>query len=642
MDMLGRSTQCCRVLQCFQCAGDTEYYCNTCKHDLCLQCKKEHDTNSHTKFHKVVLYRTQYYKKGFSSCCRVRQCFQCQGDTEFYCNTCKHDLCLQCKEEHAINLNTIDHDLVIYQERYENIPKQETCVRHPDRMYEMYCSSCELPVCVQCEEHRKHRVLDIRQSYNTNRQQHREIIHNIRSYNIYKMCFLLNGIKFARKNCSVEISNSQVEMSMKAQRLKNLIDAVICGVKIKQKSLMIHRLNQQHNIMKRHLASIENCDHRFEGLAKTPVKFLSFLKKTRAHAIKIKGTPNLTQHSLLSVAEEINLEDVIRLLSETQIIESARKIPKNEDLLYLLSSSMLRRSVTVKGVERVTHISHVTSDKVWVSNMDNIMLINTEGDVLYHLTSFNVSELLCVHTVKLTGELIFIDWYGNINTLSKDNKIQSTLIEKTEIWEARCVFCSPSNGDLLVVMYRDDPIEMANVTRYNDRGQLTQTVQNNNRGQRLYRRPMFITENRNRDVIVSDDDRVVVTEPGGRHRFSYTGPPVGFVGLAPLGICTDVMSHILVCDDNTSSVHMIDKDGHFLSLILTQEQGIARPVSLSYDDKTHLLWVGSGEITEYVYTDTLGERGFNLTARAVVKAFAVGSGSKELILLLHIQIPLQA
>ncbi|XP_062592783.1 uncharacterized protein LOC134254257 [Saccostrea cucullata] len=524
---------------------------------------------------------------GISTQCKVRECFKCAGDTEFFCKTSKHDLCLHCKERHVIDLNTIYHDVVIYREKYEYVPKQETCVRHPDEMYRMYCQTCELPVCFQCKEHRKHRLLDIRASYETNRQQHREIIRNIRSYILYERCFLLTRIKSNIKNCPVEISESQVEMSMKAQRLKNLIDTVICDIKIKQKSFMMHRLNQQKKIMKGHIARIEKYSHRFEQLAKKSVKFLSFLKKT--HVQKIKGTSNLTQQTLFSVTKVINFDDVItckRLLSKVQIIETARKILSNEDMMYLLSSPMLLRSVTVKDVRCVRHISHVTSDKVWVSDKDNIVLINTEGDTLYSLKGLNVSGLKCVHTVNVTGELIYIDCYGNINTLSKDNKTQFTLIEKTEIWESRCIFCSPSNGYLLV-MYRDDPIEMAKVKRYYAKKRLIQTVQN-----RLYRRPVCITENRNGDVVVSDIDRVVVTDRRGRHRFSYTGPPSGS-GLAPQGICTDVMSHILVCDDNTNSVQMIDKDGHFLSLILTPQQGINRPVSLFYEDKTNLLWVGS-------------------------------------------------
>uniref|UniRef100_A0A8W8LNG2 Tripartite motif-containing protein 3 n=1 Tax=Magallana gigas TaxID=29159 RepID=A0A8W8LNG2_MAGGI len=124
----------------------------------------------------------------------------------------------------------------------------------------------------------------------------------------------------------------------------------------------------------------------------------------------------------------------------------------------------------------------------------------------------------------------------------------------------------------------------------------------------LYRRPSYITENNNGDVVVSDSifpsGAVVVTERGGRHRFSYTGHPSGS-GLWPWGICTDALSHILVCDDRT--VQMLNKDGQFLSHLLTKSQEMGRPWSLSYDVNTHRLWVGSynnNKVCVYSYIDT--------------------------------------
>ncbi|XP_062591448.1 protein wech-like [Saccostrea cucullata] len=135
---------------------------------------------------------------------------------------------------------------------------------------------------------------------------------------------------------------------------------------------------------------------------------------------------------------------------------------------------------------------------------------------------------------------------------------------------------------------------MGKVTQYNVTRQQIQTIQSNNKGQGLYKTPMYITENRNGDVIVSDFWRyaVVVTDCEGRYRFSYRGD-TSESRLNPRGICTDALSHILVCDEDTHSVHMIDKDGYFLLRILTQKQGIYKPAGLCYDEKAHLLLVGS-------------------------------------------------
>ncbi|XP_062584964.1 uncharacterized protein LOC134246599 [Saccostrea cucullata] len=124
-------------------------------------------------------------------------------------------------------------------------------------------------------------------------------------------------------------------------------------------------------------------------------------------------------------------------------------------------------------------------------------------------------------------------------------------------------------------------------------GRHIQTILQDNTGQRLYRYPGYITENRNGDVIVSDRwCGVVVTDSRGRYRFSYTGPPSGS-RLVPHGICTDALSHILLCDSKTYTVHIIDKDGNYLTELDTEQHGIDEPWSLSYDDITRSVWVGS-------------------------------------------------
>lgn len=104
------------------------------------------------------------------------------------------------------------------------------------------------------------------------------------------------------------------------------------------------------------------------------------------------------------------------------------------------------------------------------------------------------------------------------------------------------------------------------ITRYNQSGQQTQTIQHDNTGLELYKIPNHIKDKNNWDVVVSDNGAgaVVVTERVGKHRFSYTRHPSGSK-LEPRGISTDPLSHILVCEDRTQTVQMIDKDGQFLS-----------------------------------------------------------------------------
>jgi hypothetical protein len=120
-----------------------------------------------------------------------------------------------------------------------------------------------------------------------------------------------------------------------------------------------------------------------------------------------------------------------------------------------------------------------------------------------------------IHTVNSRGELIYIDSKRNINKLSTDNTTVTTMLEYTSPWRPHSVYCSPTTGQLMVAMYNPDT-HTAKVTLYSNLLHPALTIQHDNTGHSLYRAPLYITENRNSDIIVSDLLRgVVVTEHGG-------------------------------------------------------------------------------------------------------------------------------
>nr|XP_034321828.1 uncharacterized protein LOC105317460 [Crassostrea gigas] len=525
----------------------------------------------------------------------VSQCSKCPGDTAYYCVSCPCDLCPQSKENHVKDLKTIDHDVVSHRDKINYIPTQEICVRHPSHVYTKYCEPCQVPACNNCQTHRKHTQIDVKTAYKTKRQQHRGTIHTIRSEALFYRPVLLTGIKADIKTCHTEISPLQSEMLRKAQKLKDLIDCVVydllnnvfCDFDFK------HRCKKQKIKMIRHIVRLRRYELRYvqPEFTFSALQFLSFTKKALPQI-------HLTLHtSQLSMTESLNKEDVMESLSAIQITERGNRCVGNQCLLKLTSGAEFHQSLTVTGVKECFHISFVTSDRVWVSDWDKLILIDTTGVPLHCVEdSCNGNGF---HTVNSESELIYIDRKRNINKMSKDVKTTTTFIERRDSrWTPRCVYWSPSTGDLLVGMMNYDTKTVkvtGKVTRYNQSGQLTQTIQDDNAGRGLYSTPIYITENNNGDVVVSDIalGAVVVTERGGRHRFSYTGPPSGS-GLRPCGICIDTLSHILVVDHKTKTVQMLNKDGQFLSHLLTISQEMDEPRGLSYDVNTHRLWVGSG------------------------------------------------
>ncbi|XP_065937221.1 uncharacterized protein [Magallana gigas] len=553
-----------------------------------------------------------------SSPYRVNQCSECSGDTAYYCVSCPCDLCPHCKENHVKDLKTIDHDVVSYRDKSNNIPTQEICVRHPSHAYTKYCEHCQVPACNNCQKHRKHMQIDVETAYKTKRQQHRGTIHTIRSEALFYRPVLMTGIKTDVKTCHTELSLHQTEMFTKAQKLKDLIDIVTYDLlnNVFSHFYFKNRCKKQKIKMNRHICSLRRYEHRYVQPAFTfsALQFLSFIKTTLP---QIHLTLQISQ---LSMTESLNRVDVMESLSAIQITERGNRRVGNQCLLKLTSGAEFHQSLTVTDVRCCLHISCMTSDRVWVSDWNNLILTDKTGVPLHHVEDSWSRDIFTgngLHTVNSESELIYIDRKDNINKLSNDMKTTTTFIERIDsTWEPRCVYWSPSTGDLLVGMIREEQsddsddlynvvfttTETGKVTRYNQRGQLTQTIQDDNTGRGLYGQPHYITENNNGDIVVSDSlsGAVVVTERGGRHRFSYTGHP-SESGLEPLGICTDALSHILVCDWTTDTVQMINKNGQFLSHLLTNSQEMGQPCGLSYDVNTHRLWVVSWDNKVCVY-----------------------------------------
>lgn len=286
---------------------------------------------------------------------------------------------------------------------------------------------------------------------------------------------------------------------------------------------------------------------------------------------------------------------------------------EKDGLLKMSLSPTFLQSFKVKRVHMCKHMSFLAPDNIWVSDDKNrILLTNIKGGTL-HLVKRNRSH--GIHTVSSDRDLIYIDNDNNIKTLSEDLKLLTTTFLEAENsqWKLLCVHCCQSTGDLLVGMTINKKIQTtidlqitdldedenqcifssSKVTRYNKTGEETQTIQFNNDRLQLYRLPLYITENKNGDVVVSDNkDAVVVTDRGGKHRFTFTRHPSGST-ISPRGVCTDSLSHILVVDVATQTIIMINNDGHFLSYLLTISQNMHHIGCLCYDFHTSRLWVGS-------------------------------------------------
>nr|XP_022303175.1 uncharacterized protein LOC111110814 [Crassostrea virginica]XP_022303252.1 uncharacterized protein LOC111110814 [Crassostrea virginica]XP_022303323.1 uncharacterized protein LOC111110814 [Crassostrea virginica] len=519
----------------------------------------------------------------------VKHCSLCPGDTEYYCYKCQQDLCIQCKKLHVIDLSSKHHIVTSYAEKVKYPPKQvkSSQSQDPKQVSSVRSQDPEHEPCViPFTEHAPRKFqppvwLSPLERSEIHRRQYSDRIYRLRGETIYYRSVLLEGLKYDRETGHKAVTiRGQSKAEMRGQGLKDLIDEVLAGD-------LEDRCIIQKTRMTRHMTKLLRYYHRYEQLSKTvetrPIKFLRIMTK---------------KHSPRKDDMKTIITMLVHLMKEIRLVPSG--IPRRaglEDLLTLLSSPVLQKSLSVTGVDHCPHISCVTPDWVWVSDYNKLILTDTATGKQLHSVEDSSHSWTGKHTVNCEGELIYIDNECNIIKLCNDMKTTTTLIKHTDTtWRPLCVYCSPSSGDLLVGMSRRDT-HTGKVMRYDNTGKYKHSIpHDDNTPHDLYMSPYYITENNNGDVLVSDTNRkgVVVTSGEGVHRFSYTGPPPSGSRLWPHGICTDVMSHILVSDWYTHTVQMLDRDGQFLSYVLTrQTPGMDyKPNSLSYDVTTHAVWVG--------------------------------------------------
>ncbi|XP_052679186.1 E3 ubiquitin-protein ligase TRIM71-like [Crassostrea angulata] len=552
----------------------------------------------------------------------------CEKNCQFYCNDCHQPMCEQCRDEHQKNKKTKSHEVVPYKQRKRQLPV-EKCKIHPTKEMVLLCEECQIPICYKCtatKEHRGHAFTDLETDFDEKVSLCHEEIAKIRNYFEPTSQDLKKEIAGDVTEIKKIMEAIRTSMKTEAKAVKKLVDTVTSENieqvdKIEQS--LLETLNNQNQEIDDYITYLNDSITTFYGyLSSSNIEQITLALKSESFIIRpIPETSK--QVPLVFTAGNFSKEDVAKLLgritvqntkpenrkikpmetASTQLKSTGKKRKQGREksgvkkTLSLSPSVTKVREYTVPGVDSVFHISLGKSGRLWVSDMyGNLVQTDLQGNQLQKIQTSGGYE--GYHTVTHNGELIYADKNNNvIKRITPDNTITGFI--KTGDWKPISIHSSHINGDILVGMEKD---RKAKVTRYNKTGTEIQNIQRDNKGQGLYSCPHYITENINGDVCVSDFGKqaVVVVNKSNQHRFSYTGQGSRF---NPYGICTDVLGHILVCDDNSLTVHLQDKDGQFLSLLLTPQQGVKYPRSVCVDDENNL-WVGqdiTNTVTVYKY-----------------------------------------
>lgn len=539
--------------------------------------------------------------KGFNMAQDPVRCSLCPEVVVIHCGSCQVNLCAQCLSTHIDRNKSLKHEIVPYTSQLVKPEADiQKCQDHPKQQCDLFCQDCSVPICSRCltGNHKRHGAVDLEEICETTRSTVKEDLEELRKFR--KEYEKVVGESKEELAKYIEESDKERD-SLKelGKQWHQMIDKVIDKVgkdmdEIIQSDTKCLQDNTEE--IQSALQDVKDSIKANEDILQDDrfTRLLSYASKNDAFRI-IPSRPAIKTAKIVPV--NVKEGDIIPKLIHFQ--RSIRtKLPgyslnRTGDVSSISTKSLLPEPeliATVKtNCKQLKGICHNEDDRVWVYGTDEILReVDITGTVQNCITAISKNSQKDIAKNKM-GEIVFSHLSDECVNIVREGKI-SKLLDLSGWIPFGVTF--NADDDLMVCMRREDYQE-SKVGIFSQ-GKLKKEIQFDETGKPLFtasRNNMYIKENANRDICVSDWNAcaVIVLKSSGELRFRYTGNlSRSFKQFYPHGIVTDNYCRILVVDRKNDCLHVIDRNGKFLTYITCSLQD---PYVLSMDPDENV-WVG--------------------------------------------------
>ncbi|XP_052701326.1 E3 ubiquitin-protein ligase TRIM36-like [Crassostrea angulata] len=490
----------------------------------------------------------------------VVECDLCQQPVSFFCRRCGVNLCDPCVLIHLRVKSKNGHDIVDYTSKDDDDTCH--CDSHTQNACSAYCKTCEAPICMLCVtiKHKSHEIselsdkieelLKVIATENDRLQSFRHELERILDHTT-KLLSSISSIYKLRKD----------EVTARGEEWIKLIEKTV------------KKLHQELDDMhKEHEAVLQKQKRKFEEMIRR-------MDDMNGKTVEFQKSKNVTEMQTFVpvIQKQESLSDVSQYsfpkLYAYKIDEYLENQLKEKELPGgIISAIPTVTSVIDTGFPadeeyktRLYDMAVTDDNKVWMGGASGeLKLFDLQGNL--H------------HTVNITTHGMYLCTYNKQVVYSGTQAVRMISDTDTVVtmfttgdWEPYGV-TSTASGDLLVCLRKDDQTK---VVRYSSTGTVLHEIQYDSQCQLLYKWAVYITENVNRDIIVTDWEKnaVIAVDRLGIFRYSYSDKDTKF---AVSSVTTDSVGHVVVTDFGGNKIHMLDRDGRFLRYIIP-EGGINNP-----------------------------------------------------------------
>ncbi|XP_065944901.1 E3 ubiquitin-protein ligase TRIM71-like [Magallana gigas] len=511
------------------------------------------------------------------------ECDLCQQPVSFFCRRCGVNLCDPCVPIHLRVKSKNGHNIVDYTSKNDDDTCH--CDSHPQNDCSAYCKTCDAPICILCVsiKHKSHEMSELSDKIeellkvitreNDRLQSSKHDLERVLDHKT-KILSLIPSIYKKRKD----------EVTARGEKWHQLIDKTV---------KKIHQ--ELDDLQKEHEAVLQKQKKEFEEL-------IGKVNEMNGQKRKLQKSKNVTEmqtfvpviekQETLSEYTQYSLPTFYECQIDAKYLQTyfgyidkmqERKTSMMEQKLKEIDFSVraILEVPTVTSVintgfpasekyeSRLYDMAVTDDNKVWMGGYSTeLKLFDLQGH-LHH--TVNITGIVCcLYLCIYNKKVVYTDQPNKCVQMISDTDTVVKMFT-TGDWKPRGV-TSAASGDLLVCLQKDDH---SKVVRYSSTGTVLQEIQYDSQSQPLYIRAVYITENLNGDIIVTDWTKkaVIAVDKLGIFRYSYSEKDSDF---KPSSVATDSVGHVIVTDLNDDKIHMLDRDGRFLRYIIP-DGGIKNP-----------------------------------------------------------------